>query len=136
MQWRARVGPPRRYASTADFSGSTVGFIRLLVSRVSVTDFNRLDYDVTWQFWAGAPVADGGAQDRTSTISSVRESAPGTDHGLTRREQLQCHDFLRYAIVPATFRATMNGEPIGGFTPVAGTREPFPFRYGPAAMRF
>lgn len=107
-----------------DLSGSTVGFIRLLVSKVSVTDFNRLEYDVTWQFWAGAPVSNGSAQrsdvDDFLMYANPLQQTTTVSGGAT---SFNVTIFYGTQIVPATFRATLNGEPIGGFTPVAGTRQ-------------
>jgi hypothetical protein len=107
-----------------DLSGTTVGFIRLLVSKVSVTDFNRLEYDVTWQFWAGAPVSGGGAHrsdvDDFLVYANPLQQRTTVSPGAS---SFSVTIFYGTQIVPATFRATLNGEPIGGFTPVAGTRE-------------
>jgi hypothetical protein len=107
-----------------DLSGSTVGFIRLVVGKVSVSNFNQLEYDMTWQFWAGAPVSGGGAHrsdvDDFLVYANPLQQQTTVSPGAS---SFSVTIFYGTQIVPATFRATLNGEPIGGFTPVAGTRE-------------
>ena len=115
-----------------DLAGSTIGFVRLLVNKVNVgvnsVGFGHIetvaDWDVVWQFWSGVPQASGGGQ-RSDVDDFLIYANP-----LQERTTIPAGStsftvtvFYGTTITPGTFTATINGHPVSGFKPVAGTRE-------------
>ena len=115
-----------------DLAGSTIGFVRLLVNKVKVGvnsmgfghTANVAEFDVVWQFWSGVPQASGGGQ-RSDVDDFLIYANPLQDHTTTPAGSTSFTVTVFYGttITPATFTATINGQPFNGFNPVAGTRE-------------
>jgi len=108
-------------------SRRSINFIRLVVNKVSVStnaNMNSAEWNVVWQFWSGTPRYLGGGEQ--ADIDGFLSFA----HPLEKTIKLPADSsafnvtlFYGPSIVPQSFRATINDQPIAGFTPVANTSE-------------
>lgn len=116
----------------SDLTGYPIGFIRLLVHNVQIAVhelgdelFSQdMDWDVTWQFWAGQPLQTGGGQrsDVDEFLAYVNPLQKKTTLP-TGTTSFPVRIVYGATIDPLTFEASLNGTPVGGFHPVAGTNE-------------
>lgn len=117
----------------SDLAGHSIGFIRLVVSKVEMTHTEPDSYghirwstwwDATWQFWSGTPWNTGGGQ-RSDVDDFLIYANPLQEHTILPASAAGYNVTIFYgtAISAASFAATLNGVSFGGFHPVAGTRE-------------
>ncbi len=113
----------------SDLIGKSVGFIRLIVNKVSVsTSADNLsdteEHDVIWQFWDGSPLSSGGGQ-RSDVDDFLMFANPLQESTALPAGSSSFPITIIYGttISTSTFQATLNGQPFGGFHPVAGTSE-------------
>lgn len=107
-----------------------VDFIRLAVNKVELGFEPETEgwifarWDVVWQFWSGTPRYDGGGE-RSAIDSLLTFSNPlvGTTRLPADSTQFDITVFYGPSIVPESFEATIDNEPLQVFNPVPNSSE-------------